>query len=66
MIAIEVTESYVTFDVIDMGEGLPSLVDATKAIRNEMGWALAECVSAARMLLSLKSINLTHTIEIGA
>jgi hypothetical protein len=46
-----------------VGNGSPSLIDATKAIRNEMGWGLAECVSAARMLLSLKSINLTHTVE---
>jgi hypothetical protein len=63
MIVIETTNCYVTFDVIDVGNGSPSLIDATKAIRNEMGWGLAECVSAARMLLSLKSINLTHTVE---
>ena len=61
MIAIETTGSYVTFDVIDLGEGLPSLIEATKAIRKEMGWALAECVTAARMLISMKSINLTQT-----
>lgn len=66
MIAIEVTKSYVCFDVLDLGEGLPSLIEATKAIRNEMGWGLAECVAAARMLLEMKTINLTHTVEIGA
>ena len=61
MIAI-VRENYVsTFDVL---EGLPSLIEATRAIRKEMGWDLAECITAARMLLEMKSIDLAHCEEV--
>lgn len=62
MIAIEKELGCVTFDLI----GTASLLDATKAIRKHMKWDLASCIEAARMLLSLKSITLVHTIEIGA
>jgi len=60
MIAI-VRENYVsTFDVLkDI-----SLIGATRAIRKEMGWDLAECITAARMLLEMKSIDLAHCEEI--
>lgn len=66
MIVIEIENNSYTFDVIDTGAGLPSLVEATKAIRKQMGWGLGECLEAARLLLALKSITLCKTIEIGA
>lgn len=66
MIVIETENFLVTFDVIDTGAGLPSLVEATKAIRQTMGWGLGECLEAARILLENKSITLAKTIEIGA
>lgn len=62
MIVIEIENNSYTFDVI----GTTTLVEATKAIRKQMGWGLGECLEAARLLLALKSITLCTTIEIGA
>lgn len=51
MIVVEIENGNFTFDLIDLGDGLPSLVQVTKEIKAQLGWALSEAVPAARMAI---------------
>ena len=51
MIVVEIQNGNFTFDLIDLGDGLPSLVAVAKEIRAQLGWGLAEAVPAARMAI---------------
>ena len=52
MIVVEIENGNFTFDLIDLGEGLPSLVEVTKEIREQLKWPLSEAVPAARMAIN--------------
>ena len=69
MIVVEIENGNFTFDLIDLGDGLPSLVAVAKEIREQLGWALAVAVPAARMAIEFaelgESITLTNNVKIS-
>ena len=49
MIVVEIENGNFTFDLIDLGDGLPSLVDVAKEIHAQLGWPYEDAFPAARM-----------------
>lgn len=69
MIVVEIENGNFTFDLIDLGEGLPSLVEVVKEIRAQLKWELAVAVPAARMAIEFaefgESITFTNNVKIS-
>ena len=69
MIVVEIEDGKYTFDLIDLGDGLPSLVAVAKEIRAQLKWPLSEAVPAARMAIEFaelgESITLTNNVKIS-